>query len=246
MDVFNRIVVVLALLLLATVLVWAMLQPLFIVEVLELTAGGLEEVVYSNYFLYLGVAALSLFIVLVFLWLELRRRTRKTVRVHQVSSGDVELNVSSISQSLEYFVNGLEGVIRVKPKILGRGKSVDVVLNVETRPDVDVPSKTDEICQVVREVVEGRLGLGLRKIRANIKHAPYPRGSKPQESGPVTPAPFAMPQPERYVAPVELVSESVSTEVLTTAPLEEPAEEEEPGESTEYVLPPLDGVEDFS
>jgi len=157
MDIFNRVLVILVLVLLIAALVWAMLQPLFFVEVLQVVGEGLEEIVYSNYFLYLGVAAVSLLIALVFLWLELRRRTRKTVRVHQVSSGEVELSVASIGQSLEYFVNGLEGVIRVKPKIVSKGKAVDVILNVETRPDVNVLSKTNEICEVARDVVEGRL-----------------------------------------------------------------------------------------
>jgi len=240
MDIFNRVLVILVLVLLIAALVWAMLQPLFFVEVLQVVGEGLEEIVYSNYFLYLGVAAVSLLIALVFLWLELRRRTRKTVRVHQVSSGEVELSVASIGQSLEYFVNGLEGVIRVKPKIVSKGKAVDVILNVETRPDVNVLSKTNEICEVARDVVEGRLGLQLRKIHANIKHAPYPRGIKPQE--PAAPPAFAVPEPEPYVPLVE----TAPVDVMVAAPPEEPAEEEESGSSEEYVLPPLEGEDDLS
>jgi len=242
MDIFNRVLVILVLVLLIAALVWAMLQPLFFVEVLQVVGEGLEEIVYSNYFLYLGAAAVSLLIALVFLWLELRRRTRKTVRVHQVSSGEVELSVASIGQSLEYFVNGLEGVIRVKPKIVSKGKAVDVILNVETRPDVNVLSKTNEICEVARDVVEGRLGLQLRKIHANIKHAPYPRGTKPQEPVPAAPPAFAVPEPEPYVPLVE----TAPVDVMVAAPPEEPAEEEESGSSEEYVLPPLEGEDDLS
>ena len=242
MDIFNRVVVILVLVLLISALVWAMLQPLFFVEVLQVTGEGLNEIVYSNYFLYLGVAAVSLLVAVVFLWLELRRRTRKTVRVHQVSSGEVELSVASIGQSLEYFVNGLEGVIRVKPKIVSKGKAVDVLLNVEIRPDVDVPAKTNEICEVARDVVEGRLGLQLRKIRANIKHAPYPRGTKPLESVSATPPAFAIPEPEAYVLPVK----TAPMDVLVTAAPEEPAEEEESGSSEEYVLPPFEGEDNLS
>lgn len=240
MDIFNRVVVVLVLLLLAAVLIWAMLQPLHIVQVLELSTGGLHEIVYDSYFLYLGVIAVSLFVVLVVLWLELRRRTRKTVRVFQVSSGEVELSVSSIGQSLEYYVSGLEGVIRVKPRILSKGKAVDVILSVETRPDVDMPSKTNEICQVARDVVEGKLGLQLRKIRANIKHAPYPRGTKPQEPVAMAPPPFVVPEPEPYVAPVE----PAPMDVLGTTPSYEAAGEEEPGASEEFVLPPSEGEDE--
>ncbi|MCG2766936.1 MAG: hypothetical protein L6435_00935, partial [Anaerolineae bacterium] len=76
MEIFNRVVVILVLVLLIAVLVWAMLQPLFFVEVLQVAGEGLKEIVYSNYFLYLSVAVVSLLVALVFLWLELRRRTR--------------------------------------------------------------------------------------------------------------------------------------------------------------------------
>ena len=237
MDIFNRVVVILVLVLLVAALVWALLQPLFFVEVLQQAGEGLKEIVYSNYLLYLAVAAVLLLIAVVFLWLELRRRTRKTVRVHQVSSGEVDLSVASIGQSLEYFVNGLEGVIRVKPKIVSKGKAVDVILNVETRPDVDVPSKTNEICDVARDVVEGRLGLQLHKIRASIKHAPYPRGTKPQESAPAALAAFAIPEPEPYVPHIE----TAPVDVLAAAASDEPA-----GGSEECVLPPFEGQDDLS
>jgi len=239
MDIFNRIVVVLGLLLVAAVLILGMLQPLYVVDVLQATTDGLKDVMYSNYFLYLGVIVVSLLIIVVFLWLELRRRTRKTVKVHQVSSGDVQLSVASVGQSLEYYVTSLEGVIRVKPKIKSKGKAVDVTLNVETRPDVDVPSKTDEICRVARDVVEGKLGLTLRKVHAKIKHAPYARGTKPQEAAPVAPLPsFGKHEPEPYVPPVEIPP---AQPPVAAAP-EEPAEEE-PDSADEFVLPPLEGDE---
>jgi len=241
MEVFNRVLVILVLIGLAGTLIWGMLQPLQILEVLKLASSGLEEVMYSNYFLYLGVTAGGLLIVLILLWLELRRKTRKTVRVYQVSTGDVELSVASVGQSLVHYIDGLSGVVRVKPKIVSRGKAMDVVLNVETRPDVDVPSKTSEICEVAREVVEGKLGLQLRKIQANIKHAPYPHGAKPLGPVATSARPFSMPEPRPYVPPVE----SISMDSPTATRSDEPAEEEEPGGPEEFVLPPLEGDDDL-
>ena len=240
MEIFNRVLVTLLLVVLCAALIWAMLQPLQIVEALRLTATGLEDLMYSNYFLYLGIAAAALFVVLVFFWLEVRRRARKTVKVYQVSTGDVELSVSSIGQSLVHYIDGLSGVVKVKPRIISRGKALDVVLNVETRPDVDVPAKTSEICQVARDVVEGKLGLHLRKIQANIKYAPYGPGAKAVGAAPTTVTPFAMPERRPYVAPVE------SAPVASFDAMEEQVEEEEPDDAEEFVLPPLDGDDDLS
>jgi uncharacterized alkaline shock family protein YloU len=89
----------------------------------------------------------------------------------------VELAVESIAQRLEYRVDQLADVVKVRPEVKPRGKSVDVVLHLETSPDIDVPAKTEEVYQVAREVVEERMGLKLGKIKVNVKHAPYP--SKP-------------------------------------------------------------------
>jgi uncharacterized alkaline shock family protein YloU len=108
------------------------------------------------------------------LYLELRRRPRRRVKLQKISGGEVELAVESIAQRLEYRVDQLADVVRVRPDIKARRNSVDVELNLETTPDIDVPTKTEEVCQVVRDVVEERMGLELGKIKVNIKHAPYP------------------------------------------------------------------------
>jgi uncharacterized alkaline shock family protein YloU len=92
---------------------------------------------------------------------------------------------------VEHKVSQLDGVISVKPDIIGRRGGVEVELDLETSPDVDVPSKTEEICQVVKEAVEDKMGLKLRKVRANIKHTPFSVG--PQVA-PRQPAPYPTPE----------------------------------------------------
>jgi len=92
------------------------------------------------------------------------------------AGGEVELAVESIAQRLEYRVDQLADVVKVRPKIMPRRKDIDVELNLETTPDIDVPTKTEEVCQVAREVVEERMGLKLRKIKVNIRYAPRADG----------------------------------------------------------------------
>ena len=49
-------------------------------------------------------------------------------------------------------------------------------LDLETRPEVDVPMKTDEVVGVAREVITERMGLQLGRIDVRINHAPYEEG----------------------------------------------------------------------
>ena len=50
-------------------------------------------------------------------------------------------------------------------------------LDVQTRPEIDVPMKTDEIVSVAKEVITERMGLQLGKIQVHIDHAPYTEGA---------------------------------------------------------------------
>ena len=173
MNIFNRIVMILSILLLLFVLVVLLLQPLAVLEWARQGLDAFENFLYERYLYFLAGTAVCLFLLLILFWLEIWRRPRRTVKVRQVGSGDVQLSVTSISQNLEHHISELAGVIRVKPTVLSRGKAVDVILDLETSPEVHVPSKTDQVCQVARTVIEEKLGLKLRKIRANIKPVSY-------------------------------------------------------------------------
>jgi hypothetical protein len=50
---------------------------------------------------------------------------------------------------------------------------VDVRLEIETAPDVDVPMKTDEVVEVARDIIEQDMGLRLGKLDVRIRHAPF-------------------------------------------------------------------------
>jgi len=110
----------------------------------------------------------------VLLWLEVRRRRPGAIRVQRISGGEARLTVDSIARRLEYDIGQLDGIISIKPNILGRRSGVEVELDLETSPEVDVPTKTEEVCQVTKEAVEDKMGLKLRKVRIHVKHTPYP------------------------------------------------------------------------
>jgi hypothetical protein len=140
------------------------------------------------------------------LWLEVRRPRPKTIVVQRVSGGQAELTADSIVSRLEYNIDQLPDVIRARPHVRTARKGVRVELAVETSPEVEVPSKSEEIQEVTRDIIENQMGLKLESMRVVMRHAPYPKsffkGHKPETGMIPQPAirPQA-PQPPRIARP---------------------------------------------
>ncbi len=98
---------------------------------------------------------------------------RRGVRVRTVGGGSVELDTASIGRRLEWHLDQLAEVVTVIPNVKSRGGAVDIRLEVETAPDVDVPMKTDEVVDVTRDIIEQDMGLKLGKLDVQLRYAPY-------------------------------------------------------------------------
>lgn len=147
--------------------------------------------------------ALVVFIgAVVLLLLEVRRTTTDSIRISQVSGSEAHLSVQAVAQSLIYYIDALPGVVRVRPRLRAQGQMVDVRLDVETTPDVDVRSKTEEITRTARTVVEQRLSLKLRKLYIHLHHSSQARYTPL----PAQPSPQPSPQPSNLepLQPVKL------------------------------------------
>ncbi len=177
MNIFNRIVVLLLLLVIIVVSAVLVAVPDLAISI---TQNGLENLAASlaqplNRLIFSGGGLVIIIIAAFLIIAELRRPKRKAVKVAQVDGGEVEVATDSIARRLEYHVDKLADVTKVTPVVVSKGKGVEITLNLETSPEIDVPMKTEEVCQVAREVVEKSMGLVLDKIQVNIKHAPYPK-----------------------------------------------------------------------
>ena len=181
MNAFNRLVVIL--LLLATVAcstVFLVVPKSIIQQVLQPSLDSLYQ--YLDRFNDLFLLAVGV-IVAVIIWvacfaviyLEIRRPRVKAIRVQKVSGGDAVVAVESIAKRLTYHIDQLADVISVKPRISARSGGVEVEMEVEISPEIDIPMKDEEIRQVAANVVEEQMGLKLRKIRPSFKDGPYPR-----------------------------------------------------------------------
>lgn len=117
------------------------------------------------------VAALLVFLPL--LMAEFTRRTESLVRL-QTADGAASVTTDSIARRLAWHLDQLADIITVTPTVHSRGSLVDVVLDVETSPEIDVPMKTEEVMLVTREIIEERMGLKLGKLDVRIRHSDYP------------------------------------------------------------------------
>ncbi len=181
MNIFNRILVVLLLLLLLAVAVLVAVLPgqtaLAVEGAMRNFNAFLANAEKSYFWLYVvarvALVLVALGIVLPLLWGELKPRRPRAVHVLTETGSKASVTTDSVARRLTWHIDQLADVISVTPSVTAAGKAVNVVLNLETQPEIDVPMKTDEVVRVTREVIVDRMGLQLGKVDVRIKHAPY-------------------------------------------------------------------------
>ncbi len=185
MNIFNRIVVILLLIVFLAVAVLLAVLPLQTVTAVQRSMENfgvfLANAEKSYLWLYVaGRVLLTLVALLIFgflLWGEIRPRRARAVRVLTETGSQASVTTDSVARRLVWHIDQLADVISVTPEVTASGKAVNVLLNLETRPEIDVPMKTDEVVRVAQEVITERMGLQLGKVEVRIKHAPYQEGA---------------------------------------------------------------------
>lgn len=175
MNVLNRLVALLLLIGIIALVVTIFIWPLQTINWAQhwLSAAETSITVYTwPIILAGGIVIILLAFILILIELFARRR-RKTVKVRNVRGGNAELRTESIGRRIAWHLDRLADVVKVTPRVKAKGSGVDIVLNLETGPHVDVPMKTEEVLAVVREQVEVKMGLKLRSVDVKIKNAPF-------------------------------------------------------------------------
>jgi len=98
-------------------------------------------------------------------------RSRGAV-IHTVGGGSAVLDTNSIARRLEWHLEQVADVNNVVPLVKARSAVVDIRLEVEVAPDVDIPMKTDEMVILTRHVIEDDIGLKLGKLDVHLRYAP--------------------------------------------------------------------------
>jgi hypothetical protein len=180
MTTLNRIVAIVVWLLLMAVIGVAAVVPIPAAGWVESTAAEIGatlrtwQAADSSTFLIgqmaVGIGALLIFGFLV--GLEIWSGQRRGVRIRTVQGGSAELDTTSIGRRLSWQLDQLAEIITVVPTVKSKGGSVDIKLEIEAAPEVDVPMKTEEVVDVTRDLIEEDMGLKLGKLDVRMRYAP--------------------------------------------------------------------------
>jgi hypothetical protein len=181
MNLFNRIVAILLWLALLVAALTLAVAPLASAARLQMQAAALarqlaewQQANPTNFLIWqamIGIGALLLFGTLLFI--EILSGRQRGVRIHTTEGGSAELDPNSVGRRLQWHLDQLAEVITVVPAVKSRRGAVDIRLEIETAPDIDIPMKTDEVVGVTREVVERDMGLRLGRLDVRIRCAPF-------------------------------------------------------------------------
>ena len=123
-----------------------------------------------------ALAAIAILIVIPLMIAELPRKKTEPAVAMRTEHGEIRVTADSIAKRLAWHLDQLADVITVTPVVAPKGDTVNVLLDVETSPEIDLPMKTEEIMLVTREIIEQDMGLKLGKLNVNLRHAAYPEG----------------------------------------------------------------------
>jgi hypothetical protein len=175
MNTFNRVVLVILLLLGMVLCSFALVLPVPMLRTVAFQADSLAELlsrVRPVALLPIGilVALIVDLIGILLIVLEVRRPAAKSIAVEQAAGGVVTLSIASIADQLKGEVGQLPGVLQVKPRVSGKRNGVVVELDAKIAAETGVPDKGERIVETVRRVVEQKMGLKLvRPPKVNIE-----------------------------------------------------------------------------
>jgi len=168
MNAFNRIFVIVVLVVLIPIGAFTLITPAGMLGLLH----ALADAARANFFYgftdigrFITRASLAIIWVALLgalLWLETRRSVSRTIEVARYS-GDNTLRISTaaVAEKVAEEVNALSGVIDAKVKATGRDRAVEITVDVTATRDTDLVMKADEVAGLTRHIVQSELGLRL-------------------------------------------------------------------------------------
>lgn len=228
MNVVNRAVVILEILFLMILLIVAAVVPNTVLNQVAYTVEQAQTALQldwpRNYFIFLLVVIPVIFVLVLLLWLEVRPQTSNKVLVRGKDGTQTEVSTTSVGESLRHHIDEIDDVFKVKAAVRGKRGGVDIVFDLETTPEIDIPAKMDEVSQAARGLIEGKMGLKVADIRVRVKQAPYGSAKKP----------LAEAVAEEPGKPADVVPTEEPSELADIMPTEEPTTEVTPEDTDPY------------
>ena len=192
MATFNRVVVTLLLLALIPIVTVGLIAPQEGIQLLRDLVDEIDSRLdpSPSTLQTLIVVALALVIdvlLVILLYLELRRPVAASVPVQRVEGGEAQIAIDSVVSRVGYQVDRLPGVLAVTPTVIPRRGGVEVILDIEMAANGNLSTNIEDISAVTRRVIEEDMGLKLKgKPKLNLRTVEYP-GPVPEEE---IPGPF--------------------------------------------------------
>ncbi len=206
MNIFNRVVVVLLLLVFISCTLLAILAAM-VAHVQAATAladfsrnwlaqlfQNLTDATFEERLVFFLFGAFLAFIAFILLVFELLPGRPAGVKLAGVP-GEAVLTVEAITQRLKFELESIAGIRDARPKVRPRGRQVDVDIELRLDSSVDVGPKTQEAVDVTRRVLTERLGVAPRQIRAFVRSVERPRPGAAVPPAAQAPAPQEVPTP---------------------------------------------------
>lgn len=220
MNAFNRIFVVITLVVLLVAGALTLIAPGFVLNLMQSTADNIRANVFAGFtdvgrvVTRITLAIGWIMLIGLILWRELRRTSSRTIEVARYTGGNaIRISTGAVAEKVQDAVNAIGGVIDAKVKATGRERAVEIRLDVTATKDTDLVSKAEEIAIVTRQVVQDQLGLKLSgkpqvaiqakdakpaKIKALKRNVPALSESapEPEATNPVDEMQALLPEPD--------------------------------------------------
>jgi hypothetical protein len=168
MNAFNRIFVIVTLIVLLVIGTVTLISPAFVLRTTQSIADSFRSGFFAPYSEVGRIITRFILAIMwaafigALLWLQLRRPNSPTIEVARYTGGSaIRISTAAVAEKVHEAVNGLDGVIDTKVQATGRNKAVEIKLSVSATKSSDLVAKAEEIAQVTRQVVQDELGLKL-------------------------------------------------------------------------------------
>lgn len=188
MNTFNRVVIVILLLvLIPTTSVLFVIPHRILYNVGTWMRGVGEQLDQMRPILRLPIGILLALafdlLAALLVYFEVRRTRKRFIRVQELSGGMATLSIESIVEQLQYHLDPLPDVIKVSPEVQAKGNKVQATVDVTVRRGANVPQMAAELVERVKQVLVEDLGLSVASDpQVRIRVAPKPSERSAQKS----------------------------------------------------------------
>jgi hypothetical protein len=114
--------------------------------------------------------AIFLLLALALIIFELAPAPERSLKVSSVKAGNAVLGTDVIAERIERDVRAVESVTDAKVTAQGRGKGVDVAVDLSVDPDANLSQVSERVAELIRDSVENRMGVALAAPPRVILH----------------------------------------------------------------------------